>query len=725
MPIQYCDTIRTFYLSTPNTSYVFHVNDGGFLIHDYYGEKLPVCDLRYAANREGRASFSPKSADLTTVPDSAPMEYSCNGTGDFRVSALQIREARGNASTDLRYQSHEIYKGKPALKGQPATYGTEEETTTLAVTAADRVTGAEVVLYYTVFENYDAIARRVKVTNRSDLPIDLERVYSSCTEIPAGNWEIGYLYGAWAKERKFERRPLPHGITAIESKRGASGHHHNPFLAIADKNATEDAGDVYGFSLIYSGNFSAQAEVNISEDLRVIFGINPTDFGWRLEAGESFETPESVTVYSPEGLGGMSRIFHKLYRNNLCRGPWKTAKRPLLINNWEGTYFDFNEEKIFEIARQAGELGVEMLVLDDGWFGARDHDKAGLGDWFVNEKKLKGGLKALSDRIHGLGMKFGLWFEPEMINPISNLYEAHPDWCLRVEGRDMCIGRNQYVLDMSRQDVQDYLFERMHSILTDARIEYVKWDFNRNLTEAASALLPANRQKEIFHRYVLGLYSLLDRLLTAHPDLLLEGCSGGGGRFDPAMLYYSPQYWTSDDTDAIERLDIQYGTSMCYPTSAVSSHVSACPNHQTRRNVSMQTRGDVALAGTFGYELDVTKMSEEDKEEVRRQIEEYHKYYDVIHFGELYRLIPPNGEECAWCYVSEDKTEALLTFVCIRCHPHTRRHVCFRGLSPDKLYADSEGTVRPGKVWMKVGINVTANMRDFSSFKVYLKEIQE
>ncbi|MBQ7915632.1 MAG: alpha-galactosidase [Firmicutes bacterium] len=724
MSIIYSQEFNSFYLSTPNTSYVLSVNPGGFLIHNYYGCRLPVCDMRFTAERSSQASFCPNSADLTTVPDKAPMEYSCNGTGDYRVSALQIRESRGNASTDIRYVSHKFYKGKPALPGQPATYASQDEAETLEILTRDNVTGAEVTLYYTVFNNYDAIARRAVIHNSSALPLDLERVYSACYDIPKGNWDICHLYGTWAKERTFEQNPLPHGITSIESKRGSSSHYHNPFVAIASHNASEDQGDVYGVSLIYSGNFSMQVEQDTEGDLRLIAGINPTDFGWHLEPGASFETPEAVSVYSAEGLGEMSRTFHKLYRNNLCRGPWKNAKRPLLINNWEGTYFDFDEEKIYNIAKDASELGIEMLVLDDGWFGARNHDRAGLGDWYVNENKLRGGLGLLTQRIHALGMKFGLWFEPEMINPDSDLYRAHPDWCLQVAGRPMSLGRNQYVLDMSRPDVRDYLFERMDTILNEAQIEYIKWDFNRNITEAASALLPAHQQKEIFHRYVLGLYELLERLLTAHPDLLLEGCSGGGGRFDPAMLYYSPQIWTSDDTDAIERLTIQYGTSMCYPTTAISSHVSVCPNHQTGRSLPLQTRADVALAGTFGYELDVTKMSDEEKEAVKAHVAEYHKYYDLIHFGELYRLIPPNADECAWSYVAEDKTEALLTFVNIRCRPQTRRCVKFRGLAPDKIYADQDGNIRPGSVWMNVGIIKTDTMRDFETFKVYLKEVK-
>lgn len=725
MPIQYSEELRLFRLATPNTAYFFHVNEGGFLVHDYYGKTLPICDLRYLSARAHKASFSPQSADLTTTPETAPVEYSCNGTGDYRISALQIREVRGNASTDIRYVSHKIYPGKPALKGQPATYGTEDETTTLEVLMRDDVTGAEVTLYYTVFEQYDAIARHATIANTSDYEMDLERVYSLCCELPFGDWELCHLYGSWAKERQFERKELPHGITAVESKRGSSSHHHNPFAALVKKNTTEDAGDAYGFNLVYSGNFSIQVEQDYDGDLRLLMGINPTDFGWKLEPGESFETPEAVTVYSAEGLGGMSRTFHKLYRNNLCRGPWKNAKRPLLINNWEGTYFNFNEEKIYNIAKQAGELGVEMLVLDDGWFGARNHDKAGLGDWFVNEEKIKGGLPLLSQRIHDLGMKFGLWFEPEMINPDSDLYRAHPDWCLQVENRPLSIGRTQYVLDMSRKDVRDYLFDCMDKILKTTQIEYIKWDFNRNLTEVASFLLEPCRQKEIFHRYVLGLYELLDRLLTAYPDLLLEGCSGGGGRFDPAMLYYSPQIWTSDDTDAMERLTIQYGTSLCYPTSSISSHVSVCPNHQTKRTTPLKTRGDVALAGSFGYELDVTKMTDEEKEEVKGQIAEYHKYYDLIHFGDLYRVIPPNESECAWVYVSEDKSEALLTFVCVRFRVQSRRTVCFRGLDPEKLYADEEGKVLPGSAWMYGGINYPKNVQDGTSFKVYLTEVKE
>lgn len=724
MPIIFQEETKSFFLTTEKTTYALHVNEGGWLIHDYYGAAVPVSDLRYTAERSGAASFAPKSADGTCLAQIAPQELSANGCGDYRVSALQIRNGDGYASTDIRYVSHKIYAGKPGIPGQPATYAESDgEATTLEIVAADKITGAEVTLYYTVFEQYNALTRRISVKNTSNRPMDLERIYSACYDMPRGEWDLCHLYGAWAKERQFERAPLICGIQSVESKRGASGHTHNPFVMLAAHDATEETGEAFGFNLVYTGNFSAQIEKVPDGDVRLIFGINPQDFSWKLDSGETFDAPEVVSVYSANGIGEMSRTFHKFYRERLCRGKWKLAKRPLLINNWEGTYFNFDEEKIFAIAKDASELGIEMLVLDDGWFGARNNDKAGLGDWYVNEQKLKGGMAALSARIHGLGMKFGLWFEPEMVNPDSDLYRAHPDWTLHAGDRPLCRSRNQYVLDLSRADVRDYLFERMDSILTEAKIDYVKWDFNRNLTEVGSALLPAERQKEIFHRYVLGVYDLLERLLTAHPDLLLEGCSGGGGRFDPAMLYYSPQFWTSDDTDAIERLSIQYGTSMCYPVTAVSSHVSACPNHQTGRISPLSTRGDVALAGTFGYELDMTKMTEEEKQTVRGQVEEYHKYYDLIHFGDLYRLIPPGERECAWCYVAADRSEALLTYVCVRTTQQLIHFVRFRGLDPQKNYTDGTRTL-PGSVWMNAGTFLAPRMKDGESRKIHLTEVK-
>lgn len=492
----------------------------------------------------------------------------------------------------------------------------------------------------------------------------------------------------------------------------------NPFIALCSHDTTEEHGDAYGFNLVYTGNFIATAEMDADNGARVLMGINPEGFTWHLEPNESFTTPEAVMVYSNKGLGGMSRTFHKLYRNNLCRGYWKNRKRPILINNWEATYFKFDDEKLYDIAKTASELGIEMLVMDDGWFGDRNSSHSGLGDWFVNEEKLKGGLGKLTQRINALGMKFGIWFEPEMVSRRSELYKTHPDWVLKTPDRHKSISRYQYVLDMGRADVRDYLFNCIKAVLDSANIAYIKWDFNRSLTEVGSALLEADRQQEVFHRYVLGLYELLERILTAYPELLIEGCASGGGRFDPAWLYYSPQIWASDDSDAIERLDIQYGTSMCYPASSVGAHVSVCPNHQVGRTTPLQTRGNVAMAGTFGYELDLTKLSDEEKDIVHKQCEDYHKYFNVIHNGELYRLISPwkDRTKCAWMYVSEDKNEALVTYVVIRYRIFQRNYLRLSGLEPNKRYLNEQtGQILSGDTLMNAGMNIQDNLKDYES----------
>ena len=536
------------------------------------------------------------------------------------------------------------------------------------------------------------------------------------------DFELLSLEGRWAKERTLVSRPIEHGLQGIQSKRGSSSHNNNPFIALAREGYTEESGEVYGFSFVYSSNFSAEVEVDCMDSTRVLMGINPSDFKWRLEPGEHFTAPETVMVYSDGGVGKMSRTYHKLYRYNLCRGEWKTKKRPIIVNNWEATYFNFDDDKLVAIAKDAAELGIEMLVMDDGWFGVRNTDNCSLGDWYVNDKKLKGGLKPLVDRVNALGVKFGIWFEPEMISPDSDLYRAHPDWCLHVDGREKSIGRQQYVLDMSRADVRDNIFEQMSAILSSANIEYVKWDFNRNLTEVGSALLPPERQGEVAHRYILGVYELLERLLKAFPKLLLEGCSGGGGRFDPGMLYYSPQIWTSDDTDALERLEIQYGTSIVYPTSTMSAHVSASPNHQTGRQSSFKTRGDVAMAGAFGYELDLTKLTEEERGLVRKQVADYHKYYDLIQNGDYYRLINPTEDAAkitsaaAWESVSEDKKQVLLTYVVMRTHVHVSRYIRLRGLDPELTYTDTAtGRRYSGALLMNAGLNITGGWHDGES----------
>ncbi len=718
---------RIFKIDAGNTSYAIKISEGGYLLHLYYGKKLAGTDLDFLCPITTDVSFSPRAKSEIHDPDFStdikPMEYSVNGTGDYRVSALQIKAACGNTATDIRYKSHKIYKGKYSLPSMPATYSENEgNAETLEIVTEDVHTGAVVTLLYGAFEKYDAITRAVKIENKGDKPFDIERVYSTCVQFNRMDLDMINLWGSWARERSVARRPLEHGIREIRSKRGSSSHYHNPFVALCDHDAGEEHGDAYGFGFVYSGNFSCEVEVDAYSTTRLIMGLESTDFNWKLDAGETFYAPEVVMVYSDAGLGKMSRTFHKLYRNNLCRGKYKLAKRPLLINNWEGTYFGFTREKLIEIAHEASKLGIEMFVLDDGWFGIRNDGTTSLGDWFVNEEKLPGGMKALVDEINALGMKFGLWFEPEAISPISKLYEAHPDWCLHVGNRERSEARRELILDMSREDVRDYLFDAMSKILDSANIEYIKWDFNRNITEAGSALLPPDRQKEIFHRYVLGLYELTERLLKKYPYLLLEGCSGGGGRYDAGMLYYAPQIWTSDDSDAVERIRIQYGTSFCYPASSMSAHVSATPNHQTGRDTSFETRGNIALAGAFGYELDISKLTDGEKELVKKQVANYHKYYDVIQNGDLYRLISPfeNDRYAAWEYVSESKKEALVTFAVSRAFFATTVFLRLRGLDPTLTYIDeATGKEYDGDALMYGGLNMC---RETSNSNVCYKD---
>ncbi len=718
MSVIFNEEYKVFKLDTPHSTYAFKISPTGFLLHLYYGASVPDVDLDYLRQyiRASTTSALTAREDLEGYMslDTARLEYPCEGAGDMRASALSIRGANGCNATDIRYKSHRIYKGKSAIPGLPATYVlSDDEADTLEVVCADVLTGAEVTLFYTVFTKLDAITRSVRVRNTSEMAFDIEHIHSSAVDLPDMDFEMLHLQGRWAKERTLVKRHLEFGLQGIHSKRGTSSHHHNPFIALARDGYTEESGEVYGFSLVYSSNFAATVEVDFFRTSRVLMGINPETFGWHLDPGETFYSPETVMVYSDSGVGGMSRTYHKLYRYNLCRGPYKTAKRPIIINNWEATYMDFDDDKLVDIAKEAAKLGIEMLVMDDGWFGTRNTDDRSLGDWYVNENKLKGGLKGLVDRVNAEGLKFGIWFEPEMISPDSDLYRAHPDWCIRVEGREMSIGRTQYVLDMSRKDVRDNIFEQMSAVLNSANIEYVKWDFNRNLTEVGSALLPPERQKEVFHRYVLGVYELMERLLAAFPNLLLENCAGGGGRFDPGMLYYSPQIWTSDDTDAMERLEIQYGTSLVYPLSAMSAHVSAVPNHQVGRTTPFKTRGDVAMSGSFGYELDLTKLTEEERVLVREQVAAYHKYYDVIQNGDYYRLINPTESRgtmisaSAWESVSQDKNEVLMTYVVIRTAMAVSRYIRLRGLDPDKIYVDTEtGREYSGALLMNAGLNL-------------------
>lgn len=725
MPITFDSEKRIFKLDTATSSYIFEIYEENYIVHLYYGAKIPDSNVTQLKYRGGFPSFSPNNINVSDPmfsPDVIPLEYSGEGTGDFRSAAVAVRNADGNNSTDFRYKSHKIYSGKPAVEGLPALYvENDADAQTLELLTEDSVTGVQAVLYYTVFENLGAMTRSVKIVNASGRPVEIEKVYSSCVDFHTHDYELLTLYGRWGKERSLERRALAHGRQLVSSKRGSSSHHQNPFAAIVDKGATEDYGSAYGFNLVYSGNFAFEAEVNQFAGTRVLMGINPDGFGWKLEPGSSFSSPEVVMVYSANGIGEMSRIFHRLYRKHLIRGKWKDIKRPLLINNWEATGMEFTGEQLVTFAERAAELGIDMLVMDDGWFGNRDSDRCALGDWTVNEEKLGGTLSEFIERINALGLKFGIWYEPEMISRDSELYRAHPDWCLHVPGREKSIARHQYVLDYSRQDVRDYIFGEMYKVLSANKIDYLKWDFNRNLTEVGSAQLPPERQKEVFHRFVLGTYEVMDRLTKAFPDMLIENCSGGGGRFDPGMLYYSPQIWTSDNTDPIERLSIQFGTSMCYPASTMGAHVSAS------RRTGYETKGNVALWGSFGYELDPNKFTEEDKKIVKQQVSEYHKYYDVIHFGDLYRLISPseNPFRAAWEFVSEDKTEALLTSVVMRKPEDRALFIKLKGLDPDKYYIDEDThEVYSGALLMNAGLCVIASTDDGASFKKYFKAVE-
>ena len=595
---------RLFTLCTKNSMYQMKADDKGILLHTYYGRKTDICDYSYLIQRRDHGfSGNPDEAagDRTYSTDTLPQEYSSFGSGDYRESALDIRYDNGTRTLGLRYEGYEIIKGKYSIPGLPAMYADENEAETLVITLRDDVQDVRVKLYYGVVKDLDVITRSVSVENHGQAPVQLERVMSLCLDQPYGDWDWMTFYGKHEMERQLSRTPIHHGVQSVGSLRGASSHQYNPFVMLADKNATETSGECYGFSLLYSGNFLAAAEKDQFDQTRLIMGIHPGNFEFLLREGEIFHAPEVMMVYSAEGFEKMSNSYHKAVREHVCRGRFKLERRPVLINNWEGTYFDFTGEKLLEMAKEAASCGVELFVMDDGWFGKRDDDNSGLGDWQVNEKKLGCTLSELAERIHGLGMKFGIWYEPECVSEDSDLYRAHPDWAFTVPGRRPNRGRNQLVLDFSREDVRNHIFDEMTKVLDKANVDYLKWDFNRSISDIYCAALPADRQGEVPHRYVLGLYEFLDRLGKRYPDMLIEGCSGGGGRFDAGMLHYTSQIWCSDDTDTIERLKIQYGTSFAYPVSAVGSHVSACPNHQTGRFVPFETRAAVAMAGTFGY----------------------------------------------------------------------------------------------------------------------------
>ena len=731
MAIKVSENGRLFTLQTKDSSYQMFADDKNVLLHLYYGEKigeenlsgLIFCtDMGFAGNPE-EAGINRKYS-----LDALPQEIPGSGVGDFRDDMIEIRHADGSFAADFRFDSFEILDYSYAIPGMPALYDTEEEKgETLVITMTEKASDIVLKLFYGVFEKENVITRAARLENHGETAIELEKMLSFSMDLMYENYEMIYFSGRHAMERTAERIPVQHAKVEIGSTRGTSSHHYNPAVILCEEGAGETHGSCIGACLVYSGNFVAAAQKDQKNQTRFQMGIHPTNFCFHLEKGEAFDTPQAILSYSGTGLTKLSQQYHEIIREHICRGAYKHAKRPILINNWEATYFDFNEEKILKIAEQAQKLGIEMLVLDDGWFGKREDDNSGLGDWFVNEKKMNGSMAQLAEKIHKMGMKFGLWFEPEMISEDSDLYRAHPDWAFAIPGRVPNHSRNQLVLDMTREDVREYLLERLTTIVHDAKIDYVKWDMNRSVCDVYSHVAAQNRNGELYHRYVLGVYDLLERFLAACPDLLLEGCSGGGGRYDAGMMYYSPQIWCSDNTDAINRLSIQYGSSFFYPISTVGSHVSVCPNHQTGRVTPFRTRGDVALAGSFGYEMDLNKISEEEKEMVKEQVAAMHEYYELTHEGLYYRLTGLKKQDfMAWEFVAKDQSRALLTIVKTDAEGnmlpvHTK--VC--GLAEDKLYRCSlDQEVRLGRTWNRAGLTLHQVLEEYESIRVEFTEVK-
>ena len=719
MSIFYDENQKSFYLGAGKASYVLHVDEDGRLLNQHWGARVPDGALSPDfSHYPTLASFDPRTNAL-------PWELPTRGSGWYGEPAVAATNAKGDDMVQLTYVSHAIYMGKNRLPGLPATFARREgDAETLEIELMDRLTGLRVTAVYGVFERTGAITRSLRLKNESGENMQINGVLSASAPVHGSGYDVIHLKGAWARERHVMRQTQGEGEYRIFSQRGASGHEANPFLALCERSATEFSGEVWAVSLVYSGSFEALSYVNNTENSRLSIGLNPDVFTWKLEPGETFVSPEAAMVYSPDGLNGMSHAFHRLYSENLMRSKWFERDRPILINHWEATYFNFNEEKILQIARRAKELGVEMLVLDDGWFGKRNTDNCSLGDWVVNPEKLPGGLNGLSDRLHDLGLKFGLWFEPEMISPDSDLYRAHPDWCLHVDGRARVEMRNQLILDLSRKEVQDYIIESVSAVLESARIEYVKWDMNRNMTEPFSGAQTPERQKETQHRYMLGLYRVLEEITARFPEILFESCSGGGGRFDPGMLYYMPQTWTSDDSDAVERMFIQYGTSFVYPPCAMGAHVSAVPNHQTGRTTAMQTRGDVALGGNFGFELDLSQLSDADAETVRRLIEREKQVRTLVRTGEFTRLLSPfDHPYAAWQFRARDNSEALICAYRLMTRPATP-HLLLRasGLDESAVYMDDDGNTCSGAALTRYGLWLHLP-GDFTSKVIHLRRI--
>ena len=729
MGIIYCEKDRTFTLQTKNTTYQMQVDRYGFLLHLYYGKKTDGC-MDYLLTYYDRGfSGNPYDAgeDRTYSMDTLPQEFPCYGNGDFRSTAFAVENADGSMSCDLRYKSHKIFDGKYNLEGLPAVYASEQEAQTLEILMEDPVTGVKVVLLYGVLPAQDIITRSVSVKNESSGKIYLNKIESASLDFLYGDYELLTFYGRHAMERNVQRVPVVHGTQKIGSVRGTSSHQYNPMMILAEKETTEDKGNCYAMSFVYSGCFQGEVLKDQLNQTRMMLGLQEEAFRYPLETGEMFQAPEVILSYSSEGMNRLSQNLHHCIRQHICRGKYKEEIRPILINSWEAAYFDFTGDTIYELAKAAKEVNIDMLVMDDGWFGKRDDDNSGLGDWFVNEKKLGGTLGNLIKGINDLGVKFGIWIEPEMVSEDSDLYRKHPDWALTVPGRNPVRSRNQLVLDFSRKEVVDEIYDQICKVLDQGNIEYVKWDMNRSLMDVYSSV--TRDQGRVLHDYVLGLYDFLERLVQRYPNLLIEGCSGGGGRFDAGMMYYTPQIWCSDNTDAIDRLRIQYGTSFGYPVSVVGSHVSAVPNHQTGRKTPLHTRGVVAMSGTFGYELNLMKLSEEEKQEIREQIAEYKSYAPIIQNGLYYRLSDPTTEEiCAWEFVHTDEKEqskVLLNIVMQVIHGNmTVNYVKLQGLEETAVYREEKSGKRyTGAALMYGGMPLPIEPGEYQAYQYcFVKE---
>ena len=715
---------HTFTLHTAATTYQMKVDGYGVLLHTYYGGRIAEADLSYLIRFADRG-FSPNPAEAghcrTYSLDTLPQEYSTCGAGDFRLPSLELAPADGSRVTDLRYTGYEIRAGKYALEGLPAFHGEGGET--LVIFLEDAAAQVAVELYYGVFEAYDLITRAVRIVNRGEEAVDLCRAASLCLDIPRGDLELVTFDGRHVMERCPTRAALRPGVQSVGSVRGTSSHQHNPFVLLCEPSAGEDHGLCWGAMLLYSGNFEAAVERSQFEDSRLVMGIHPYHFRFHLEPGESFTTPEAALVCATNGFTALSQRFHRALRERLIRDN-RPGRKPVLVNSWEATYFDFDQEKLLELARASAPLGVELFVLDDGWFGSRGDDRRGLGDWWANREKLPGGLGELARELRALGMELGLWIEPEMVSEDSLLYREHPDWALGVPGRPRTRGRSQLVLDFSREEVRDHVYSALRAVLDGAGITYLKWDMNRSLTDVWSAALPACRQGEVYHRYVLGVYELLERFRRDYPHILIEGCSGGGGRFDAGMLYYTPQIWCSDNTDAVDRLRIQCGTSFCYPPCTMGAHVSAVPNETNRRVTPLETRGVVAMAGVFGYEMDLRHATAEERAVIAGQVARYKACWDLVAEGDYYRLSDAfsDGPYTAWAHVSRDRRRALVSLVT----GSTRAALPFfalrlKGLDPALRYRVNGAETYPGDALLQAGYPLPLFQGDYQSLQLYLE----